>query len=250
VRTANTVVVHSKPKLKDPILLEGLPGIGNVGKTVADHLAEVFGAKLFVTVYSKHFPPQATLDGECVASLASNELWYAKDVGGHDLVFLLGDCQGLTPDGQYEVCKEMMEDVFLKIGVSRIYTLGGYGTGLISECPRVLGAVSDAGMKPELEEAGVVFSMGEPGAGIVGASGLFLGFGKIAGIPSACLMGETSGHFVDHKSALAVVEVLEKLIGFEIDKTMFEEMARHIDELAAHIAENEKTDSGDLGYIG
>ncbi len=240
---------QERPEFKDPILLEGLPGIGNVGKAVADFLADVLEAQPFATVYSRHFPPQAVLDGECVVRLASNDLWYAKDVGGHDLIFLLGDCQGLTPEGQFESCKGMMDDIFADLGLSRIYTLGGYGTGVISEDPRVLGAVTDAGMKGELEEAGVVFSPGEPGAGIVGASGLFLGFAKIAGIEAACLMGETSGHFVDHKSALAVVKVLEKLIGFSVDKTALEELSKFVDELAAQMAK-EGSEDCDLGYIG
>lgn len=250
MKTANTIETHSKPELKNPILIEGLPGIGNVGKAVADYLADVLGAEPFITVYSKHFPPQAMLDEECVVRLASNDLWYVKDVGGHDLVFLLGDCQGLTPDGQYEVCREMMDDIFMDLGLSRIYTLGGYGTGVIVDKPRVLGAVSDPGMKAELEAAGVEFSVGEPGAGIVGASGLLLGFARIAGIEAACLMGETSGHYVDHKSALAVLKVLEKLIGFEADKTVLEEMSKQIEELAAQMSEQEKLGCGDLGYIG
>jgi proteasome assembly chaperone (PAC2) family protein len=29
-----------KPDLKDPVLIEGLPGVGNVGKLAAEHLID------------------------------------------------------------------------------------------------------------------------------------------------------------------------------------------------------------------
>jgi proteasome assembly chaperone (PAC2) family protein len=44
--------------LRDPILIEGLPGIGHVGKLVADHLVKELKAEKVVEIYSHHFPPQ------------------------------------------------------------------------------------------------------------------------------------------------------------------------------------------------
>ena len=34
------MIEKERPQLKDPILVEGLPGVGNVGKLAADHLVE------------------------------------------------------------------------------------------------------------------------------------------------------------------------------------------------------------------
>ena len=36
-----------KPKLNDAMLIEGLPGVGNVGKLAAEHLIEQLNAKKF-----------------------------------------------------------------------------------------------------------------------------------------------------------------------------------------------------------
>ena len=37
----NVVIKYlEKPKLKDSVLIEGLPGVGNVGKLAAEHLVE------------------------------------------------------------------------------------------------------------------------------------------------------------------------------------------------------------------
>ena len=71
-------------------------------------------------------------------------------------------------------------------------------------------------------------------------------------IPAACLMGETSGYFVDHKSAVAMLQVLENIFGITIDKTDLDIKSQQIDELTAKVKEMETgpKDNNDLGYIG
>lgn len=251
---ANTTTIRYDfvPELKRPIFIEGLPGVGNVGKVAADFLCESLNAKRFATIYSECFPPQVLLDDDCVIKMACNELYCAQNVNGKDVIFLRGDYQGSTPEGQYLICEDIVNDIILKMDVSYIYTLGGYGTGAMVEKPRVLGAVNDITLKQELTEHGVEFSPGEPSAGIVGASGLFLGFGKIFGIPAACLMGETSGFFVDHKSGIAMLQVLESILGVTVDKKELDIKSQQIDELTTKVKEYEVSQQNptDLGYIG
>ena len=249
--STTTVRYDFTPEMDRPILIEGLPGVGNVGKIAADYLCEKLDGKKFATIYSESFPPQVILDEDCVVHMACNELWYAR-VNGKDVVFLRGNYQGSTPEGQYLICDDLMRDVFLRMDLSYIYTLGGYGTGQMVDTPRVLGAVSDITLKQELEEKGVVFSPGEPAAGIIGASALLIGFGQMYNIPSACLMGETSGYFVDHKSAVAMLQVLENILGVTVDKTDLDAKSQQIDELTARVKEIEsnKNDRSNLGYIG
>jgi TIGR00162 family protein len=246
----NAIVFDNKPELKDPVFIEGLPGVGNVGKIAADYMKEKLNATKFANIYSKHLPPQVNLDENCIASLVSNELWYAKDVNGRDLIFLLGDYQGVTPEGQFVLAEEIMT-VLIEMNVSRIFTLGGYGTGLMVEEPRILGAVTSMDVRNELEKHGVIFSQGEPGAGIVGASGLLLGLAKIKGIDAACLMGETSGYFLDHKSASSLLSVLKNILGFEIDMEDLNEKSKQLAALTEKVKEYEVSqDKESLGYIG
>ena len=157
-----------KPELKNVTFIEGLPGIGNVGKLAAEHLIDEVGAKKFMEIYSKHFPPQVLVDDDGMVRLVGNEMYYLKREKGGDLVILVGDYQGLTPEGQYEVCKRVI-DIIMEFKLKQIFTLGGYGTGKMIEKPRVLGAVTDKGLIKKLKASGVVFSSGEPGSGIVGA---------------------------------------------------------------------------------
>ncbi|MCL2143053.1 MAG: proteasome assembly chaperone family protein [Methanomassiliicoccaceae archaeon] len=246
----NTVIFKERPVLNEPVLIEGLPGVGNVGKIAADHLAEELNAVKFAEIYSKHFPPQVTLDEDCVARLACNELYYVKNVNGRDLVLLLGDFQGMSPEGQFELADEIM-NIAVTMNVTKIFTLGGYGTGNVVESPRVLGAVSSISLKPELEEHGVVFVPGEPSAGIAGASGLMLGMSRLKEIDAVCLMGETSGYFVDPKSSAVLLKVLTDILGIEVDMKELDERSQQVDEFTSKIKEIAEGQSKEqMRYIG
>jgi uncharacterized protein (TIGR00162 family) len=247
-------IFNEKPELESPILIEGLPGVGNVGKLAAEHLVEQLKATKFADIYSKYFPPQVLLDDDGIIRLVSNELYYCKGVEGRpDLLILIGDYQGLTPDGQYELSDHIL-NLAQEYNVSRVYTLGGYGVGKMVEKPRVLGAATDMDLVVEMKEKGVIFSKGEPGSGIVGASGLLLGLGKVRGMKAVCLMGETSGYFVDPKGAEAVLRILAKLVGADVDFKALEEKAEQIEALTSKIKETDQAAPEprreDLGYIG
>lgn len=249
-------VIHEEPNLVDPILIEGLPGVGNVGKLAAEHLLDQLNAVKFADIYSVHFPPQVVLDDDGIAKLVNNELYYSKaeDQNHPDLIIVVGDYQGLTPEGQYELSDHLLQ-IASKYGVKRIYTLGGYGVGKILDDPRVLGAATTLELVEEMKEKGVVFSKGEPGSGIVGASGLLLGLGKVYGFEAICLMGETSGYFVDPKGAEAVLRILASILGIELDFSDLENKAEQIDAIASRLKEMEvpqleEAPQEDLRYIG
>ncbi len=248
--------------LRDPILIEGLPGVGNVGKLAADYLREQLDAKPLATIYSKFFPPQVYVSEEGIIRLVSNDLYYwrAPASSDHDVLVLGGDYQGISPEGQYEITERVL-DYCHGLGVREVYTLAGFAQGRVVEQPRVLGAATLPTRVEALKKFGVVFSRNDPGGGLIGASGLFLGLGRLYGMEGACLMGETSGYFVDPRSAEAVLKVLGRVLHVDIDFTALETKAKEIDRIAQkiHEAEQRSTEpasaSGtgsreDLGYIG
>lgn len=247
------VVYKERPTLRDPIFIEGLPGVGNVGKLAAEHLVDQLKATKFVEFYSKFFPPQVLVNDSGKIKLVNNEMFYVKREGfPNDLIIMVGDYQGLTPDGQYELSDRTLK-ILKELGVSRIYTLGGYGLGRMIEKPRVLGAATDDELVEEMKKNGVTFSKGEPGSGIVGASGLLLGLGVLYDMRAVCLMGETSGYFVDPKGAQAVLEVLARILGVTIDFKELEAKAQQIDAITQRLKEAEppaEPRREDLGYIG
>ncbi len=246
--------IGNKPKLKDPILIEGLPGIGNVGKLAVEHLIDSINAKKFAELHCKDFPPQVFINPDGTIELVNNEFYYkkAKNKKQRDLVLITGDYQGLSSQGQYELVGKIL-DVAEKFGVKELYTLGGYGLGHDISKPKVLCATTHKNMVKTMKKYGAVFKKNEPGGGIVGASGLLLGLGKLRGLKGTCLMGETPGYLVDPKSAKSVLKILTKITNYSVDLGELEKKAKEIEHIAHQLKEMEgmsKDKTEELKYIG
>lgn len=245
--------VEKKPKLNNPILIEGLPGIGNVGKLAVEHLIDTIGAVKFAELYSKDFPPQVFINTDGTITLVNNEFYYwkAKKKNQRDLVLLTGDYQGLSSQGQYELVETIL-NIAKELGVKEMYTLGGYGLGHDIETPKVLCATTDKSLVKKMKKYGAVFKKNEPGGGIVGASGLLLGLGKLKGFDGTCFMGETPGYLVDPKSAKAVLKILMKITNIEVSLSALEKKAKEIEHIAHQLKEMENIskEKEELKYIG
>ncbi len=242
----------SKPDVRDPIFVEGLPGVGNVGKLAAQHLVDTLGATLWCDIFSHDFPPQVTVQTDGTVRLVRNQLWTVPATDDAPaLVVMTGDYQPLSSPGQFALVEGVLERI-APLGATHMYTLGGYGLGTSIDDPEVLGAATDLKMVEQLQGLGVKFQEDEPGGGIIGASGLFLGLGMEQGLRGACLMGETSGYMVDPQAAGAVLQVLGKLLGRDIDLSDIEDKAGEIDRITQqlHDAEAAAREPGDLHYIG
>ncbi|MFC6787621.1 proteasome assembly chaperone family protein [Halobaculum halobium] len=249
------IEVVADPELEDPVFIEGLPGVGHVGKLVAEHLVEEFDGELVRRVYTTDFPPQVTVDDDGVAELTHAEFHHV-DADGQDLVVLTGDHQAASNEGHYTLTTAFL-DIAEEFGCERAFALGGVPTGELIEDDEygVLAARTDDIDREELEAAGVEFRENEPAGGIVGVSGLVLGLGARRGLPAACLMGETSGYLVDPKSAQAVLEVLQGLLDIEVDFADLEERAEEMEEVVGKIQEMQGGGGGmpsedELRYIG
>lgn len=242
---------HKAPTVENPVFVEGLPGVGNVGKLAAQHLVDALGAKLWFDVFSHDFPPQVTIESDGTVRLVRNQVWVVPGKKEQDLVLLTGDYQPLSSEGQFALVEGVL-DRLEPLGCKQMYTLGGYGLGTTVEDPDVLGAATDVETVKTLRQHGVRFEDDEPTGGIVGASGLFLGLGMERGMRGACLMGETSGYMVDPAAARVVLNVLGKVLGRDIDMTDLEDRAAEIDRITQqlHEAEQAAKEPGDLHYIG
>lgn len=235
-------------QLKDPILIEGLPGIGQVGKLVAEYMIHQLGAEKIGEIHSIYFPPQVILDENGLARLVRNEFWLCH-AGERDFLFLTGDHQSTSNEGHYLLADQYCA-IAAELGVQRIYTLGGFGVGHLVNEPRVLGAINRAELREEIEAAGVTFNRDEPGGGIVGAAGLMLGLSAGRGIDGVCLMGETSGYIVDPMAAASVLAVLSKLTGIGIDATRLNDRAAEMEKVIETMVEDGKGKDEELNYIG
>ena len=227
------IKVFEKPKLNNPILIEGLPGVGNIGRVAAGYMIEELGAKKFAQLYSEHFFPFVMLHENYQIHLLKNEFYYlkAKKKGQRDLIILIGDCQSLSTHGHYEVIGKIL-DFVEELGVREIFTIGGLATGEIEDKPKILGAVSHKELVKKYSKYGIDFSAGERVGYIVGASGLFLGLGKERGMKGVCMLGETSGFPIvtDPKAAEVVLDSLTKILKLDLDMTKLEKRVAEMEK--------------------
>jgi uncharacterized protein len=235
-----TVVEYGEKALSEPVMIVGLPGIGLIGKLVAEHLISELKAEKIMEIFSPSFPPQVNVNADGTVKLVSNEVfaWKGNDKTP-DLLLLIGDYQSVTNEGHYELAGIYL-DIAEKFKTKRIYTLGGYGTGKLIDVPHVLYAVNKPEVVEEVKSYGAIFNDGELTGGIIGASGLILGLGELRGIEAVCFMGETSGYLVDPKSAQAVLAVLAKALNLNVDMKELEARAQEIEKIITKIKELEQ----------
>src|SRR3989338_5226179 len=122
------------PELKNPILLEGLPGIGNVGKIAIDFVIEELKAKKIYSLFSYTFPHSVFVNDNDLVELPSIELYYKK--GKQDLLILTGDVQPVDEVSSYEFCEKVIE-LAKNLGSKEIITTGGIGLSSVPEKVRV-----------------------------------------------------------------------------------------------------------------
>lgn len=204
-----------KPKLRNPLLIEGLPGTGNVAKIAVDYLIEVLGAKKFMEIYSYTFPNSVFVAPDSTIKLPSIEFYYCKNKN-RDLVLLVGDIQPIGEKESYELANKLL-DVAKTMGIKEIVTLGGIGLQKEPSSPRVHAAVTSKEYRRKLKNIAILD--GDKTFGfIVGAAGLLLGLGQLKGFKGIALLGETYAHPTHFgiKSSLAVLRALSLFLKMDL----------------------------------
>ena len=248
----------TKVKLKDPVLIEGLPGLGMVGRIAVRYLAKQLNAKPFAKLYSPHFPYYVLVNEKGSVRLLHCFFSVWKDkIGNHDLIFLTGDSQAQTIEGQYDVADSIL-DFAEKHGVKTIITIGGYRKEAEEEKPEVVAVSTESSLLSRALKAEAIASpSGNP---IVGTAGLLLGLAKFRKIRALCLLGETRGYLPDPKAAKGVLAVLQSILEIKIDlggidkeieraKKIIERMQKIAKERETHARETRKIEEEKVTYI-
>ena len=232
------IVELKKVKLKNPVFIEGLPGVGNVGRIAGGYLVEELKAVKFAELYSSHFMPFVILQKGATVHVLKNEFYYwkAKKRGQRDLIILIGDSQSINPEGHYDVVYTIL-DYLAKFKVKDMFTLAGLSVGEKKEKPNVIGATNDDKLIKKYSKYGIDFKSGENIGTIVGASGLLIGLGKERGINGVCLLGETSGMplLPDPRAAEEVLKVLAKILNVKIDTSKIKEKVKEMENFIKRI---------------
>lgn len=233
------IFVTKKPKLKNPVCIVGLPGIGNIGRIAVGYMVHELKAKKFAELYSPYFFPFVMIHNNMIHTLR-NEFYFCK-TKTRDLILLIGDCQTYDPKGHYEVVGNILE--FLKsIGCKYLITVGGFGTGKVSEKPKVYGAVTDSEMIKDYKKYGINFDISGQIGTIVGASGLLVGLSKLYGIEGMVLLGETTGFpiITDPTAAEAVLRIIEKVLKIKINLDKLDEKVKAMHDFIKRLEDIQK----------
>lgn len=231
------VSIHRNASPKDPLLVVGLPGIGFVSKLAVDHLVKQVKAERIATIYSPYFPNQVIALKSGKLRMFSMRFFYKK-LKKRDVIFLKGDIQPLTIEGQYEVCSKALE-YFGSLGGNQVVSMAGFAVApKADKVPAIYCTSTSKTMHATFKKLGA--KNVEKSIPIVGMAGLFPGLAKAYGMKGVCLLVETPGTVIDAKGATALVHILGSVTGekfetasLEVSAKKAEEMIRKLNEQAA-----------------
>ncbi len=208
-----SIEVTEKPQLNNPILIEGLPGIGFVASIAALHLIRELHAQKFAEIVSSSFQDFAILTETGRARSPKNELYYVKrQDGGRDLIIWYGNTQALTTSGQYELCGKVL-DIVQNLGCKFAVSLGGFRKEEVKGVPSLYCAASDEDTLHVALGLGTKVMVGN----IFGIAGLLVGLSRLRNMHSFALLVETVGISPDSGGTKTALSALNKFLGLSVD---------------------------------
>lgn len=222
---AQITVEDGDVELDDPVLVEGLPGLGLVGKIAGDHLVDSFGMDHYATCHCEGLPEIAVYDEDGVeppVRLHADEQ--------RDLLVLQSDIP-ISPSAATSfagcVTGWLAEQDALSLFVSGIQRDGDETTDIVG--------VATGGADDYLS----TLEVGSPGErGVVsGPTGALLHQANHQDLDSLGLIVEASPQFPDPAAAKVLLErVVEPLAGVTVDTDVLVDRAQEISAARERLA--------------
>ena len=202
---------------KNLIMIEGLPGMGNVGKIATDFIIESLKAEKVLEIYSHAFPHCVLVNEDNLVDLPKIEL-YQKTLKDKTLLLIAGDVQPLDEVSCYEFCNILL-DTFEKSKGREIITLGGIGQQEIPKSPKLYYTGNDKNIIKKYYSSMLNNDLYGVVGPIMGVSGLLLGLAKNRKIPAISILAETYAHptHVGLKEAKEILVYLNDKLTLKLD---------------------------------
>jgi len=215
----NSWVVKKRGKIdiNKPVLIEGLPGIGNVGKVAVDFLIEHKKLKPIVEFTSPELPHAVFVNERDNVTLPCLQLFHLQ-VKKKDFLFLAGDVQPQFETSCHGFCQKLLA-LLDEWKCQEIITLGGIGLNQVSEIPRMYCAGNNRSIIKKYKTAlGITHKTYGVVGPIVGITGLLVGLAKAHNIPAVALLTETYNHpmYVGVKEARQLITFFNKQFTFSL----------------------------------
>lgn len=233
------VKLHARPKLNSPNMIAAWPGVSNVASIVATYLKKKLDFKELGEVEASHFfdPIGVTARDNIVEApqFPQSTFYYWKNgSGGSDIILFISDDQPAAKG--YELANCVL-DVGLRFQIKRIYTCAAALTRIHhTEQPSVWGVATTRQLTDELKKYDLVQ---RGNLQIAGLNGLLLGVAKEREIEGICLLGEVptyASRIPNPMAALAILGVLTKMLGIEIDTAELAQLASETKERLKQLA--------------
>lgn len=263
-----TQEVKKLPKLNNPIFIEGLPGIANVGKIAVDFMIDELKAQKLFSFFSYKFPHSVFVNEENLVDVPKLEIYYKKFNGNskkRDILLLTGDIQPIDEESCYTFCDEIIT-LMKKFKCSEMITTGGIGLQHLPEKPKVYCTGNSQSLLKEYSKKGSkvsreIFGVVGP---IVGVSGVLLGLGKRRKMKGIALLAETFGHpmYLGIKGAKELIRVVEEKFSYglsmkrlskeiiEVEKEIMQKTKEWASERAKHTQAGAQARNKEVSYIG
>ena len=213
-----SIDITEQPKLNNPILIEGLPGIGFVANIAALHLIKELKAKKFAQIFSSSFQDFAitTENGGTLSPI--NEFYYAKLPNcDNDLIIWYGNTQALTTIGQYELVGKAL-DIVQELGCKFVISIGGFKKDEVTAIPAIYSTATDLDTMQIALDLGTKVMVGH----VFGIAGLSVGLAKIRDLKGFSLLVDTPGMNPDVNAAKHALLALGKFLKLEVDLSNLE----------------------------
>ncbi len=211
--------IGKKPKLHNPTLIEGLPGIGNVGKVAIDFLIDELKAKKIYEITSHSFPHSVFVNEDNLVELPKVEIFYKQfDGKRNDLILLGGDVQPTDEISSYEFSEKIL-DLAEEFNCKEIITLGGIGLAEDPKKPRIFCTGNNKKIVAKYKDKSVDDKLYGVVGPIIGVSGLLVGLAKRRNIDAIAFLAETYGHpmYLGIKGAVELLKFLDAKLKLKID---------------------------------
>ncbi len=230
--------IRARPRLKAPNMIACWPGIGNVSLIIGEYLVRKLDFKDLGEINASRFfdPIGVVVEDNVVEApqFPQNQFYYWKNKGGNDIILFIGETQPSSKG--YELANSVL-DVGMKFHVKRVYTCAAAVTRIHhTEPPRVWGVATSQPITQDFKGYDLVR---RSNLQIAGLNGLLLGVAKERNIEGVCLLGEVpiyTTRVQNPMAALAVIRVLSKMLGIEIDTSELALIARETRERMKQIA--------------
>lgn len=212
------VTYHVKNKrFNDAVLIEGLPGIANVGKIAVDFMIDELKARKLCSFTSDHLPQTVFINEKGLLESPKIGLYYKRQKKGPDLIFLSGDVQPTNEVACHTLVSTII-NLIPEFNIKEVYTTGGIGLQSVPDNPQVYATSNSADLQKKLAKKSYkinteIYGVVGP---VMGVTGVLVARSPV---PAAALLAETFGHqmYLGVKGAKAITKCVSKLVTTKID---------------------------------